>query len=206
MAFIFGGALKSKDSIRDYTREINKHIRGLQREQFQHTNKEKSIQKEIRKYAEKNDLTMAKLKVKELIRTRAFAKRVTVVQHGLSCLSQELTMMSSTQQSQGIIEKTNKILQALNNKLDLNATYKMMMSFENNNTIFQEKQDMISESLDQLFETDDNEVDQEMKMVCEEMGLRLAEAFPSTYVPVKTMYNDDDFAERLQKLKAVQKS
>jgi charged multivesicular body protein 2A len=194
MAFLFGGArsVKKNDTIRDYTREINKHIRSLDRESNKYTQNEKSIQRDIRRYAEKQDITMAKLKAKELIRSRGYAKRLTVIQQGLNCLSQELTIVHSTQQSQEIIEKTNKILQALNNKLDLNATYKMMMSFEKNNSILAEKQEMMSETLEGMFETDDDLVDQEMSGVFEELGLKIrTDLIHSNGSKVESMYTND---------------
>lgn len=194
MAFLFGGArsIKKNDTIRDYTREINKHIRSLDRESNKYTQNEKSIQRDIRKYAEKQDISMAKLKAKELIRSRGYAKRLTVIQQGLNCLSQELTIVQSTQQSQEIIEKTNKILQSLNNKLDLNATYKMMMSFEKNNSILAEKQEIMSETLEGMFETDDDLVDQEMSGVFEELGLKIrTDLIHSNGSKVENMYTND---------------
>lgn len=203
MAFLFGGArsVKKIDTIRDYTREINKHIRSMQRESDKYTCNEKCIQRDIKKYAEKQDITMAKLKAKELIRSRGYAKRLTVIQQGLNCLSQELTVVQSTQQSQEIIQKTNKILQALNNKLDLNATYKMMMSFEQNNSILSEKQEMISESLEGIFETDDEQVDQEMCCVFEELGLKIStDLIHSNQTKLQSLYTED-IEERFAKLR-----
>jgi hypothetical protein len=174
MSLVFGGKRESRAmDIRDYIREVQRHVRSMDREQNKNLRSEALIVKEIYKYAQKNDMTMAKMKAKELVRSRAFRRRLAVTQQGLQCLAQELSILRSAQHSQDVIEKTSKILQILNSKMDLKGAYKMLREFEMQNLHISEKQDLINESLDNIFDVDNSEVDVAMSDVFEELGLKL---------------------------------
>jgi charged multivesicular body protein 2A len=203
MSFLFGGAKPTQsNTMKSYARQVQQHIRSMQREDTKTLQNEKVIIRDIRKHAETFNIDLAKIKAKELVRSRAFRKRLAVTQQGLSCLVQELSIMQSSQHTQEILDKTTKILQQLNSKMDIKSTYKMLMEFEKQNTTMSEKQDILDESMDSMFETDDSMIDQTMSAVFEELGLK-AEAMLQPVQPDKTVVNDMDIEERLMKLRAM---
>lgn len=172
MSFLFGGERPSaSNTIRYYEREINKHIRSMERDNDKTLREERKLISEIKAHAVKNDMDMAKLKSKELVRSRIFRKRLCVTQQGLISLKQQLSIIQTSQHSQEILAKTTRILQALNSKMDLGSTYKMLTEFEQQSTVLDEKQEILNDTMDNMFELDSNEVDATLSSVFEELGL-----------------------------------
>ena len=175
MSVIFGGARpQQSNSIKSYQREINKHVRQMERESTKCLSNERLIIREIKKNAEKNDMHIAKLKAKELIRARMFRRRIVVTQQSLSTLSQELAMIHTSQHSQEILAKTTCILQQLNKKMDISSTYRMLMEFEKQSMAMTEKQEILNDTMDNMMELDDSEVDSTLASVFEELGLQFS--------------------------------
>lgn len=206
MSFVFGGAKPTQqDQIKRYSREIQRHIRALERDSTQGAAKEKQTEREIRKYADKNDIAMAKLKARQLVQERMFRKRLQVTQQGLHSIAQQLTILHSSQHSQDVLAKTTRILAALNSKMNIGATYKMIQEFERQSTTMEEKQELVHESLDNMFEVDDADIDQTMSAVFEELGLELRGNAIFSASNAKTSLADPehgaDLAERLERLK-----
>ena len=198
MSFLFGGARPSPaNTIKHYQREINKHCRSMERENNRSLSSEKGIISEIKKHAMKNDIHMAKLKAKELIRARNFRKRLCITQQGLASLGQQLAILETSQRSQEVLEKTTRILQALNNKMDLGATYKMLMEFEKQSTTLDEKQEILNESMDNMFEIDESEVDSTLGSVFEELGVDLKNNLKG---PMRKGQEEEDVEERYARL------
>ncbi len=209
MAFLFGGArTQSNNPLKTYVRDIQRHVRQMDRELSTTSMQEKQIMREIRVLAEKQDIPMVKCKAKELIRNRAHRQRLVVTQQGLKSLCHELTMMSATQKNQEIISKTTKILTSLNTNMDVKSTYKMLMDFERQHTLVAEKQEIITESLDGVFEGDNEDIatDEAMSNVLEEMGLDLSKAFQDKVVvnplqlPNAPAESGDELEARLMRL------
>lgn len=174
MSFLFGGERpQGNQCMKMYSREVTRHVRSIDREICKMKASERQTQAEIRRAAEGNDISLAKIKAKELIRNRMYTRRLTATKEGLSCLAQELNIIHSAQKSQEVIQKTTKILQTLNNKMDLTQTYKMLMEFEKQNTNMSDKQAMVNETIDGMFEVDGAEIEGEMTAVFEELGLRM---------------------------------
>jgi charged multivesicular body protein 2A len=172
MSFLFGGERPSQNNtLKAYSRELHRHVRHMEREGQQLYMKEKVIGREIKKFAQGNQLHMAQLKAKELIRNRQICKRLQVTQHGLVSLAQQLEIMNSSQKSHEILGKATKILHALNSKMDIKQTYQMLQQFEKENTTMDEKQELVSEVLDGVFEADERDTDDAMCSVFEELGL-----------------------------------
>lgn len=204
MSFLFGGGRPTQsNTLKSYASEIRKHIRSMQREETKSTQSEKNIIKEIKALANKQEINMAKIKAKELVRTRTFRKRLAITQQGLSCLAQELSIMQSSQQTQEILEKTTKILHALNSKMDIGSTYKMLMEFDRQNTTMAEKQEIVDDSLDSMFDTDDSEIDSTMSSVFEELGLGISNGLSHKVTNLSTDH-DMDVETRFARLVATQ--
>lgn len=202
MSILFGGARPPQsNSIKTYQREINRHVRQMERESTKCLSNEKLIIKEIKKNAEKNDMHIAKLKAKELIRARMFRRRIIVTQQSLSTLSQELSMIHTSQHSQEILAKTTVILQALNKKMDISSTYKMLVEFEKQNITMTEKQEVLNDTMDNMMELDDSEVDATLASVFEELGLQISGDLRAAQ-HVQEMDVDTRFAQLLAQQRA----
>ena len=117
-------------------------------------------------------------------------------------------MMESSQKSNEVLAKASKILQALNSKMDLKQTYHMLQEFEKETQVMNEKQELINEGLDNVFETDEQDIDQTLQSVFEELGLqatldlsktgKVGEYSSLLQVPIQ----DIDLEAKLARLKA----
>lgn len=208
MSFLFGGKREPlQNPLKAYVRDIQRHVRQMDRELGTTSMQEKTLMREIRSLAEKQDMTLVKCKAKELIRNRAHRQRLVVTQQGLRSLAYELNMMSATQKNQEVISQTTKILASLNTNMDVKSTYKMLMEFERQHTLVTEKQEIITESLDGVFEGDNENIatDEAMSNVFEEMGLDLSKTLKDKNVvaaPFSEEIPDDDLEARLVKLQS----
>lgn len=208
MAFLFGGARQqSNNPLKAYVRDIQRHVRQMDRELSTTNMQEKTVMREIRTLAEKQDIPMVKCKARELIRTRAHRQRLVITQQGLKSLAYELNMMSSTQKNQEIISQTTKILTSLNTNMDVKTTYKMLIDFERQHTLINEKQEIMSETLDGVFEADNEDMatDEAMSNVFEEMGLDLSKTFKdkgivAVTLPMSNAQEEEDLEARLMRL------
>lgn len=181
MSFLFGGARTTQpNTAKTHQREIQRHVRTMERENQKSLAAEKTIIAEIKKAANASDIQTAKMKARELIRSRNFRKRLLITQQSLSALAQKLSLIQSTQMSQEVLLSTTKILQTLNAKMDLQATYKMLMQFQKENDTLDERQEISDETLDQMFEIDDSEVEDTLSSVFEELGLDLSKNLKNT--------------------------
>lgn len=204
MSFLFGGGRPSQhDTIKHYQREINRHVRAMERENTKSLQAEKPLTQDIKKYVQKNDLHMAKLKAKELIRARNFRKRLCTTQQGLVGLAQQLSIIQTSKHSQEVLSKTTRILQALNSKMDLSSTYKMLRDFEQESVLLDEKTEVVNETMDGIFEIENDEVDYTLTSVFEELGLDVAGILnKNTTLEVKASQPIDDIEERFARLTA----
>lgn len=207
MSFLFGGARtqQSNNSIKTYQRQIQHHIRAMERETAKSVFTEKTLIAAIKKAANQADMNTAKMKAKELIRGRNFRKRLMATQQSLSTLAQNLSLVQSTQQCHSIIQSTTAILQSLNNKSDLQTTYKLLTEFQKQNSILDEKQEIADETLEQMFEIDDSEVDDTLSSVFQELGLDLSAAMRNSAIPAMLADANVPIEERFAKLQASQK-
>jgi division protein CdvB (Snf7/Vps24/ESCRT-III family) len=204
MSFLFGGGRPSQnDTIKHYQREINRHVRSMERESLRSLQNDKPLLNDIKKYVQKNDLHMATLKAKELIRARNFRKRLCTTQQGLVALGQQLSIISTSQQSQEVLAKTTRILHALNTKMDLTSTYKMLRGFEEQSVLLDEKTEVINETMDGIFEVDNGEIDGTLSSVFEEIGLDLHKLMDNNKTNTLQMQeSQDNIEERFARLVA----
>ncbi len=155
MAFLFGGARKSgQENLREYQRKIASSARGMEREMARMDQQEKGLQRELARCAADSNLEVATAKAKEMVRLRAHRSRVRGMKGHMLALAQQLQTVQSTQKMQETLAQTGRMLQGLNARTDAVAVARMLAEFEKQNTLMANKQEVMEDTLDGMFEVE----------------------------------------------------
>lgn len=181
MAFIFGGAParapaergRPPDPFREHQRELRRGVRTLEREDLKAAQTEKTYKTEITRLARDQRLDLCKAKAREMIRLRCHRARLGTIRFHMNSLAQQLTTMQGAQQLQGVMARTTRLLQGLNRAMDPRAVHRMLLEFERQSAAMADGQEILHETLDAVFETDDEATatDDAMAQVFQELGL-----------------------------------
>lgn len=208
MSFLFGGARKSgQENIRDYQRKIASSARGMEREMARMDQQEKGLQRELARCAAESNLEVATAKAKEMVRLRAHRSRVRGMKGHMLALAQQLQTVQSTQKMQETLAQTGRMLQGLNSRTDAVAVARMLAEFEKQNTLMANKQEVMEDTLDGMFEVEGElEATNEAVLdVLQEAGLNVQSRLKGVASGVGPMMEgvqvDMDLDARLQRLR-----
>lgn len=204
MSFLFGGAPKAnKDPVKEHQKELRHALRALEREDIKAGAQEKTLVNTITKHAREQRMDICRTQAKELVRLRVHRSRLAIMKGHMTTLAQQLSTVQSCKIMQETMAKTTVLLQKLNHRMDARAIHRMLMEYEKQSTLFNDGQEVVEETLDTLFETENEQVatDDAVLAVFQELGLDLAlgMSVPGTGMPVTE--NTDDLESRLRNLR-----
>lgn len=174
MAFLFGGEHKVRsDPVREHQQEIKRAIRAMDREEARAVVADKALTKEIVAHARGQKLHQCKSKAQELVRFRAHRARMANMRGHLSSLGQQLDAVKGTQQIHQVMENATWLMRSLNQRIDPKASHRLLTEFERQTTAFSAGQEVIHETLDSVFEADDEQEasDDALSGIFTELGL-----------------------------------
>ena len=216
MAFLFGGAptkaaaaaARPPNPFREHQRDLRHGVRALEREDAKAARDERACRSEILRHARDQRLDLCKAKAREMIRMRCHRARLGTIKFHMNTIAQQLSTMQGSQQLQTVMAKTTCLLQGLNRSMDPRAVHRMLCEFERQSTLMTDSQEVLQETLDSMFETEDEgaATDQAMAQVFQELGLDVegrlgalsARVAPAPQDPPST----EELDERLSRLRA----
>jgi len=207
MSFLFGGARKvNKDPVKDYQKELRHATRSMDREDINAANQEKVLASAITKFAKENKVDICKTKAKELVRLRAHRGRLATMKGHMSTLSQQLSTVQSAKVMQETMAKTTQLLRNLNTRMDAKAIHKMLLEYERQSIQFTDSQEVLEETLDGVFETENEQADTDQAVagIFEELKLNIELGMGSAHdhsIHPKMLVNPEDLDTRLERLK-----
>lgn len=204
MAFLFGGAQKTKkDPVAEYQRDLRHSTRSMEREEIKAATQEKSLIASITKLAKEQRVDLCKAKAKELVRLRAHRQRIMTMKGHMATLQQQLSTVQSAKVMQETMAKTTSLLRGLNSRLDAKSIHRMLMEFERQSIGFKDGQEILEQSLDEIFEADDEQAstDQAVAGVLQELGVELQLSMGSAKDDPGSI-REEDLEARLQNLKS----
>ena len=211
MAFLFGGGkalgAAKVDPIKEYQRDLRHAQRSMDREDLKAAAQERSLLADILRQAKDRKLDQCKARVRELIRLRGHRARMSTMKGHMTSLGQQLATVQGAKSMQGIMSKTNRLLQGLNKTMDARAVHRMLIDYERQSSTFTASQEVVEETLDSMFETDGEQeaTDDAMQGVLEELGLDLSFKLGAASAATSLQTEDVDLADieaRLSRLKA----
>ena len=177
MAFLFGGERKAAaDPVREHQQEIRRALRAMDREDSRSAAADQALVKEITAHARDQKLPQCKAKAQQLVRARAHRARLNSMRGQLTSLGQQLEVVKGTQQIHRVLEQTTALMRTLNLRVNPKAAHKLLTEFERQNTAFVAGQEVMQETLDAVFEADDEHAASDDALAGIFMELGLSEA------------------------------
>jgi division protein CdvB (Snf7/Vps24/ESCRT-III family) len=176
MSFLFGGAPKvTKDPVKDYQRDLRHAVRSMDREDIKAVAQERILLTTLGKLAQEQRVDLCKAKAKELVRLRAHRNRLATMKGHMTTLSQQLSTVQSAKVMQETMAKTTALLKKLNTRMDASSIHKLLLEFERQSTVFSDGQEIVEQTLDGIFETEDEQsiTEEAVANVLQEVGLKL---------------------------------
>lgn len=208
MSFLFGGAPQTKkDPVRDYQKELRHATRSMEREDIKAVAQEKHLIASITKHAKEQRIDLCKIKAKELVRLRAHRSRLTTMKGHMATLAQQLSTVQGAKVMQETMAKTTHLLRSLNARLDAKAIHRMLLEYERQSATFSDGQEILEQTLDGMFEADNEQsaTDEAVSVIFDELGLGLAldlKTCAAKQGPAGTATGEEDLEARLQNLRA----
>ena len=208
MSFLFGGAPQTKkDPVRDYQKDLRHATRSMEREDIKAVMQEKNLIASITKHAKEQRMDLCKIKAKELVRLRAHRSRLTTMKGHMATLAQQLSTVQGAKVMQETMAKTTHLLRNLNARLDAKAIHRMLMEYERQSATFSDGQEILEQTLDGMFEAEDEQsaTDEAVSVIFDELGLEMAldlKTSTAKQTPAATAIGEEDLEARLQKLRA----
>jgi len=154
---LFGVGKTPAQRMKEYQRGIKKSVREMDRERTTLERNEKKLMTEIKKAAKDGHMDAAKIKAKDLVRTRNYIKKMYKMKSHLEAVSLRLTTMQSSQQMAASMKGITKIMARMNQKMNMPQIQKIMADFEQQNEIMGMKEEMMSDAMDEAFADDEDE-------------------------------------------------
>jgi len=163
-----------QEQMREQQRQVQRSIREIDRERQNLQNNEKKTIIEIKKLAKQGQVAAAKILAKDLVRTRAHITKMFTMRAQLQTVHMQLGTMKTTAAMNSAMAGATKAMMRMNKKMNLPAMQKITMEFQKQNEIMGMKEEMISDTLDDMAEDDEDEESEEViNQTLEEIGIDL---------------------------------
>ncbi|KAL6929004.1 hypothetical protein ACO0SA_002338 [Hanseniaspora valbyensis] len=175
MEWVFGKQITPQERLKMNQRSLQRAMRELDREKRKLEQQETKLVSEIRKMCKNGQIKQAKIKSKDLIRTKNYVKKFDVMSTKLNMINLRIqTIRSSDLMTKSLREATG-LLNAMNRGINLPQLQKISMEFEKQNEMMDQKQEMMDDALDDVFEEEDEEeeADEFLNQIMDEIGVDL---------------------------------
>ncbi|CXI25692.1 vacuolar protein sorting-associated protein 2, putative [Plasmodium berghei] len=199
-----------EECLREEKRNLNRSIRELEREIFKLENEKKQIEKNIKLYAKKNDITLVRTLAKDFVKVKQTVTKYSKIKSHLFSMKIKLQSVKSSEQLSKSLNDINKIITRVNKYIKLKNINKSIYDFQKQNDEVSLKEDM----LDDLFDTLNYDIDMAeeediiVSKVLDGLGIQMnskLDEIPSVSElkteQVETKANVADFQERINNLK-----
>ncbi|KAF0026276.1 hypothetical protein F2P81_021013 [Scophthalmus maximus] len=131
---------------------------------------------EIKKMAKSGNREACKILAKQLVQLRKQKNRTYAVSSKVTSMSTQTKVMSSQMKMAGAMSTTAKTMQAVNKKMDPQKTLKTMQDFQKENMKMDMTEDMINDTLDEIFDAsgDEEESQDIVNQVLDEIGIEIS--------------------------------
>lgn len=202
MGQIYGTPLSPKEQMTKARSIINKSVVRLEMACEDASDRERAMATQIKRDAKQagGDGPVLRTKVKQLILLRNQHARMVQVKGQMENMSANLTTMESLQEMQMAMRAATQSLGAINQMFDLRDVTNMMRQFEKDTMVMNEKEDVMSTTLNDIMTQDgDSEKEEEMiTQVLDELGVELGNRLD--HPGLKQPGSDDWLKQRMEQL------
>ncbi|XP_062390652.1 charged multivesicular body protein 2Ba isoform X2 [Sardina pilchardus] len=173
-------SLFKKKTVDDIIKEQGKELRGTQRQITRDRaaleKQEKQMEMEIKKMAKTGNREACKILAKQLVQLRKQKNRTYAVSSKVTSMSTQTKVMNSQMKMAGAMSTSAKTMQTVNKKMDPQNTLKTMLDFQKENLKMGMTEDMIKNTLDEIFEESGDEEESEdiVTQVLDQIGIEIS--------------------------------
>ncbi|CCG84747.1 protein of unknown function [Taphrina deformans PYCC 5710] len=214
--WVFGRSKTPQERLRIHQRALEKSQRELERERVKLEAQEKRLITDIKKSAKAGQVGAAKIKARDLVRTRKHIQKFYSMRTQLQAVSLRIQTVRSNEQMMQSMKGATRLLSGMNKSMNMPALSRIAADFERENEIMDQRGEMMDEAIDDTMEDDEEESDEILNQVLDEIGVDLTQqlgeaptgfAVPQTESRVPQAQamggggTDDDLQARLNNLK-----
>nr|XP_025037202.1 charged multivesicular body protein 2b [Pelodiscus sinensis] len=201
-----------KDVIKEQNRELRGTQRTITRDRAALERQEKQLELEIKKMAKTGNKEACKVLAKQLVQLRKQKTRTYAVSSKVTSMSTQTKVMNSQMKMAGAMSTTAKTMQVVNKKMDPQKTLQTMQNFQKENMKMEMTEEMINDTLDDIFEGSDEEEESQdiVNQVLDEIGIEIsgkmakapsaARGLPSASASKSTTISDEEIERQLKAL------
>ncbi|CCK68335.1 ESCRT-III subunit protein DID4 KNAG_0A06810 [Huiozyma naganishii CBS 8797] len=173
----FGKSLTPQERLKKNQRALDRTQRELEREKKKLEAQEARLVREIKKAAKENQVGAARIKAKDLVRTKNYIQRFSNMQTQLQAISLRIQAVRSTDQMARSMRDASGLLAGMNRSMNLPQLQRISMEFEKQNDLMDQRQEFMDEAVDGVMADDELDEDEEaeeiVNKVLDEIGVDL---------------------------------
>ncbi|KAF3930678.1 hypothetical protein ABW19_dt0207903 [Dactylella cylindrospora] len=177
----FGKRMTPQERLRKNQRALERAQRELDRERMKLETQEKKLIQDIKKSAKNGQIGAAKIQAKDLVRTRKYVQKFYEMRTQLQAVSLRIQTVRSNEQMMQSMKGATQLLGSMNRSMNLPALQRIAMEFERENDIMSQREDMMTDAIDEISGLDEEEeTDEVLNQVLDEIGVDLSNALGET--------------------------
>lgn len=170
----FGKRITPAERLRKHQRSLEKSQRELDRERQKLELQEKKLIQEIKKSAKNGQMGACKIQAKDLVRTRRYIEKFYSMKTQLQAISLRIQTLRTNEQMMHAMKGATGVLGNMNRSMNLPGLQRIVMDFERENDIMDQRQDMMDDAIDEVTGLEDEAEGEEIvEQILEEIGVDL---------------------------------
>ncbi|CAL9733798.1 DOA4-independent degradation protein 4 [Monosporozyma servazzii] len=188
--WFFGGKqMTPQERLRKNIRSLQRTQRELDREIAKLQQQTKKLQNDIKKSVQTDQLTAAKVQAKDLIRSTNYITRFQNVKLQLQAIELRIQTIKSNDAMVKSMTDAGRILNHMNQGIQLPNLQRIVMDFEKQSDIMDQKQEIIDETMEDTMGVDEDELNEDdqaneiINKIVDEIGVDLSTKMNNSTVP-----------------------
>ena len=161
---------------------------------------EKRLVADIKKSAKAGQVGAARIKAKDLVRTRRYVAKFYQMRTQLQAVSLRIQTVRSNEQMVQSMKGATCLLAGMNRGMNMPALSRIAAEFERENELMDQRQEVMDDAIDDAMEDDEEESDEILNQVLDEIGVdlnqQLADA-PNGFATANTANHNADRTARV---------
>mmetsp|Transcript_2806 Transcript_2806/g.4308 ORF Transcript_2806/g.4308 Transcript_2806/m.4308 type:complete len:224 (-) Transcript_2806:80-751(-) len=181
MGNVFGKKKTVAEILKDAKRLVNRSIRELQREQRGMEREEKQLIADIKKHAKLQQMDIATLKAKDLVRTRNYIKKFIKLGSQLQAVNLKMTTAKTQETMMRSMKNVTRAMKAMNKAMKPAKLQELMKQFAQLDEQLEFKSEMMGDAIDDAVaeEGDEEEQEEVLSKVFDELGFQFDREVPN---------------------------
>ncbi|KAF0980423.1 hypothetical protein FDP41_013637 [Naegleria fowleri] len=164
----------TEEIMKEQKKELRSGTRNMDRETYKLKLEEQKLQTQVKNALQKGDQATAKVLAKQIVQLRKQQERMTKMKGTMNTVQYKASSMHTQEKMMGAIKTTGTVMKKINEQMNPQEMQKTIMEFEKANEKMGMSEEMMDDALENLFEDDEEEVDEAMEQIYDEIGLDMS--------------------------------